>query len=186
MNISMNDVVVAPKFRTTFESPIGTLLALASDDALCVLHMLGAKHAPRETLLALEARPSHRVFTQLRRELDEYFSGMRQQFEVTLAPAGTAFQRSAWQALTKIPYGSTCTYGDQAKHMKNPGAVRAVGSANGRNPVGIIIPCHRVIGRDGSLTGYAGGVEKKALLLGLESQSKMIREPRMTEVVASE
>jgi methylated-DNA-[protein]-cysteine S-methyltransferase len=156
-------------YRTSFESPLGTLLAIAREDSLCVLHMVGAKHAPALDSYVLEEKPKHPVFVQLRKELAEYFKGTRQHFEIALAPEGTPFQQAVWKVLTKVPYGTTCTYGEQAAVLKNPGAVRAVGAANGRNPIGIIIPCHRVVGAGGKLTGYAGGIDKKAQLLALEA-----------------
>jgi methylated-DNA-[protein]-cysteine S-methyltransferase len=184
----MNDPVTMTLYKTTINTPLGPLLALASDDALCVLHMVGAKHAPKQALVDLEEKTNHRLFVQLRRELSEYFAGTRQVFETRLAPSGTLFQRAAWNALTKIPYGTTCTYGAQALALNNPGAVRAVGAANGRNPIGILIPCHRVVGAGGALTGYAGGVDKKAMLLELEANhqgSEVIGEPRVTKMVAA-
>jgi methylated-DNA-[protein]-cysteine S-methyltransferase len=101
-------------------------------------------------------------------QLDEYFAGRRQRFELTLAPQGTKFQQAVWQALQAIPFGQTSSYSALANQIDRPKAMRAVGAANGANPIAIIIPCHRVIGRDGSLTGYAGGLPRKALLLKLE------------------
>jgi methylated-DNA-[protein]-cysteine S-methyltransferase len=101
-------------------------------------------------------------------QLDEYFAGRRQRFELTLAPQGTTFQQAVWHALQAIPFGQTSSYSALAKKIDQPKAMRAVGAANGANPIAIIIPCHRVIGRDGSLTGYAGGLPRKALLLTLE------------------
>ncbi|UTW08291.1 methylated-DNA--[protein]-cysteine S-methyltransferase [Pseudomonas benzenivorans] len=102
------------------------------------------------------------------RQLDDYFAGRRRRFELPLAPRGTAFQLAVWQALQQIPFGQTRCYSGLAEAIGRPRAVRAVGAANGANPIAIIIPCHRVIGRDGSLTGYAGGLARKALLLQLE------------------
>ena len=105
-------------------------------------------------------------------QLDEYFSGIRQKFDLKLQPQGTAFQCSAWNALLRVPYGETWSYLQQAQSIKNSKAVRAIGQANARNPIPIIIPCHRVIGKNGELTGYAGGLERKAQLLELESRFK--------------
>ena len=102
------------------------------------------------------------------RQLGEYFEGRRQKFDLSLKPHGTEFQRSAWESLLSIPYGETRSYLQQAEHIQNPKALRAIGQANSRNPISIIIPCHRVIGKNGSLTGYAGGLERKKLLLALE------------------
>lgn len=103
------------------------------------------------------------------RQLDEYFSGSRQQFDLPLAPQGTAFQQAVWQALLTIPFGEHCSYKTIAEHINNPKAVRAVGLANSRNPIALIIPCHRVIGASGKLVGYAGGIERKAWLLAHEA-----------------
>lgn len=109
------------------------------------------------------------ILDQTRRELDEYFAGKRKTFDVAFAPAeGTGFQRSVWKALTKIPFGQTVSYGYIAKAIGMPSAVRAVGAANGANPIPIIVPCHRVIGANGSLTGFGGGLDRKRYLLGLE------------------
>ncbi|MCY1435576.1 Methylated-DNA--protein-cysteine methyltransferase [compost metagenome] len=102
------------------------------------------------------------------RQLDEYFAGKRQTFDLPLAPRGTQFQREVWQALLEIPFGRTTCYAELAERIGRPKAMRAVGAANGANPIAVIIPCHRVIGRDGSLTGYGGGLERKELLLRLE------------------
>jgi methylated-DNA-[protein]-cysteine S-methyltransferase len=108
---------------------------------------------------------------EARRQLEEYFAGERREFSLTLEPAGTDFQRRVWQALRGIPYGATMSYGELARRIGNPRAVRAVGLANGANPISIIVPCHRVIGADGSLTGYGGGLERKRFLLALERGS---------------
>lgn len=101
-------------------------------------------------------------------ELEEYFAGTRRQFDLPLAPQGTPFQQKVWQALQTIPYGAVCSYGDIARQIGNPKASRAVGGANNRNPIAIMIPCHRVIGANGQLVGYGGGVDKKEALLSLE------------------
>ena len=110
------------------------------------------------------------VISEAARQLDEYFAGLRQTFELALAPEGTAFQQSVWAALRQIPYGKTCSYKDIAQKIGLPKAYRAVGMANNRNPIAIIIPCHRVIGADGKLVGYAGGLEIKSKLLALEAK----------------
>ena len=108
------------------------------------------------------------VITQTKHELDAYFLGTLRVFTIPLAPHGTDFQKRAWIALTKIPYGETRSYGQQAHSIGSPAAVRAIGAANGKNPIGIIVPCHRVIGANGALTGYAGGLHNKEFLLKLE------------------
>ncbi len=114
---------------------------------------------------------SNPLANQLAKELDEWFSGARRDFEIPLVLRGTPFQRSVWEALRAIPYGAVRSYGELAKSLGKSDAVRAVGAANGRNPVAIIVPCHRVIGANGSLTGYAGGLERKRLLLALEQSN---------------
>lgn len=145
-------------------SPLGPLLLAGNEQGLHLLHMDAAQ--PWE--LPGEWHPAHNQLDDVARQLDEYFAGKREVFEVRLAPLGTAFQREVWQALQRIPYGTTCSYGDLAEQIGRPRAVRAVGTANGANPIAIIVPCHRVIGSNGTLTGYAGGVERKQILLELE------------------
>ena len=150
----------------TLDSPVGALALVASDDALCLLSWDGDRSASVDALVAGSARrPDHPLLAQTAEELDEYFAGSRREFEVAVHAPGTAFQQAAWRALCTIPYGETISYGEQARRVGNPRAVRAVGGANGRNPVGIIVPCHRVIGANGSLTGFGGGMEAKAWLL---------------------
>lgn len=145
-------------------SPLGPLLLAGNEQGLHLLHMDAAQ--PWE--LPGEWHPAHNQLDDVARQLDEYFAGKREVFEVRLAPLGTAFQHEVWQALQRIPYGTTCSYGDLAEQIGRPRAVRAVGTANGANPIAIIVPCHRVIGSNGTLTGYAGGVERKQILLELE------------------
>lgn len=110
------------------------------------------------------------LFAEARQQLEEYFAGSRQQFTLKLAASGTSFQQQVWAALCTIPFGETRSYGEQARSIQNEKAVRAVGLANGKNPIGIIVPCHRVIGANGSLTGYAGGIERKQWLLAHEAR----------------
>ena len=110
-----------------------------------------------------------RELREVTRQLKDYFAGKRTRFDLKLAPEGTEFQRQVWKALRTIPYGKTISYGELANKIGNPKAVRAVGGANGRNPIPIVIPCHRVIGADGSLTGFGGGLETKVALLALET-----------------
>ncbi|MDO4681212.1 MAG: methylated-DNA--[protein]-cysteine S-methyltransferase [Lautropia sp.] len=125
-----------------------------------------AQHTPPEQVI--------RHLIDTRQQLDEYFAGRRQQFELPLAPQGTPFQQQVWQALRDIPYGQTWHYGQLARHIGNPRSVRAVGAANGRNPIAIIIPCHRVIGANGALVGFGGGLRTKARLLALESAQQSL------------
>lgn len=145
-------------------SPLGPLLLAGDEQGLHLLHMDAAQ--PWE--LPGDWQPAGNQLDDVRRQLDEYFAGKREVFEVRLAPLGTPFQQEVWRALQRIPYGTTCSYGDLAEQIGRPRAVRAVGTANGANPIAIIVPCHRVIGSNGTLTGYAGGVERKQILLELE------------------
>ncbi len=154
-------------FHTTMDSPIGELL-IAGDDtgALTHLHMQDGRTrlAPAPGSTPDAARLADAV-AQLR----EYFAGARRAFELALAPAGHAFEQRVWMALREIPYGETRSYGEIARAIGAPGAARAVGLANGRNPIAVIVPCHRVIGADGSLTGFGGGLPNKRRLLDLEA-----------------
>lgn len=152
-------------FYRYHDSPIGPLLLVADATGL------------QQLLMDIDGKPwqigehwsrAAGELDEVCRQLDEYFDGRRQRFEVRLAPQGTAFQQAVWQALQTIPFGQTSCYSALAAEIARPKAVRAVGAANGANPIAIIIPCHRVIGRGGSLTGYAGGLPRKALLLKLE------------------
>jgi methylated-DNA-[protein]-cysteine S-methyltransferase len=149
------------------QSPIGPLLLLTDGEALTGLYM-SVEGRPWPLGDGAAEQPRHPVLAGARRQLDEYFAGARTTFEVPLQPAGTEFQRAVWSRLQSIPYGATTSYGELARALGDPKASRAVGLANGRNPIPIIIPCHRVIGADGSLTGFGGGIERKRWLLGLE------------------
>jgi methylated-DNA-[protein]-cysteine S-methyltransferase len=146
------------------DTPIGCIRLFARDGALCGLHIAGA--ADDEPPGAW--RPAAGRLDAARRELDEYFAGTRRTFTVPLDLAGTPFQREVWRALTEIPYGATASYGELARAVGRPGAARAVGAANRRNPVAVIVPCHRVIGAGGGLTGYGLGLPRKAWLLDHE------------------
>jgi methylated-DNA-[protein]-cysteine S-methyltransferase len=149
------------------KSPVGRLKLVASDRGLAAI--LWEDDSPERVRLNLEGEDrGHPVLVETERQLTEYFAGRRQTFTVTLDFNGTGFQKSVWQALLKIPCGQTRSYGDIAKSLGNPKAVRAVGAANGKNPISIIAPCHRVIGSTGRLTGFAGGLEVKARLLAFE------------------
>lgn len=147
-------------------TPVGELLLVANSDALVEIRFLGSQlSAEGENI---DCSYSHPVLTQTVNELNEYFSGERKQFTVPLYLAGTPFQSSVWQALQNIPYGVVASYGEIANRIGNPKASRAVGMANNRNRIPIIIPCHRVIGKKGNLTGYSGGIDIKQWLLQLE------------------
>jgi len=149
-----------------FESPIGRLLLTCDGSALTGLYMEPSRKAQSTegwtedvTVAPLSAAV---------RQLTEYFAGTRRAFDLPLRLQGTEFQRRVWRELTEIPYGETWSYGELAKRISNPSASRAVGLANGRNPISILVPCHRVIGADGSLTGYGGGLDRKRWLLAHE------------------
>lgn len=155
---------------TKIDSPIGPLLVARSatpPHPLTALYLPGGKHPTEPETGWIE---DDEAFTDVRTQLAEYFAGDRVDFDLPLGPHGTAFQRSVWDALREIPYGQTRTYGEQAVAVGTPTAVRAVGAANGRNPISIIVPCHRVIGADGKLVGYGGGLDAKKWLLGHEAQ----------------
>ena len=153
-------------FYTRFDSPIGELLAVGDGQALRGLYM----HNPKKPI-APDAAWEERAhpFAELREQLAAYFAGRRQDFDIPLKTVGSPFQRRVWDALREIPYGETQSYGRLASRIGVPGSPRAVGVANARNPICVIVPCHRVIGADGSLTGFAGGLERKRLLLDLEA-----------------
>jgi methylated-DNA-[protein]-cysteine S-methyltransferase len=149
------------------ESPVGKLKLVASEKGLVAI--LWENDNPRRVRLnELVADNKHPVLTETERQLDEYFAGKRKTFSVPLDMRGTRFQKDVWEVLLAIPFGETRSYGQLAKQLGNPRATRAVGAANGRNPLSIIVPCHRVIGSSGKLTGFAGGLDTKAKLLSLE------------------
>jgi methylated-DNA-[protein]-cysteine S-methyltransferase len=151
------------------------LFTLFYSSSLGLMEIKGTRQAIASVSFVEEEKPSSNsvpaVLLQCKLELDEYFNGKRKAFAVPLAPVGTEFQQLVWNELLKIDFGNTNTYMSIAKKMNNPGAVRAVGLANGKNPIGVIIPCHRVIGEDGSLTGYAGGLWRKKWLLEHEGNT---------------
>ena len=148
-------------------SPLGAILLAASDRGLAGLWFEGQRYHPDARRWPLQ--PDHPVLAVACRQLDEYFAGRRTTFELPLdLQGGTPFQRSVWQALLGIPAGQRTSYAVLSQRIGNPAAVRAVGAAVGRNPLSIVVPCHRVVGTDGSLTGYAGGLERKSALLRLE------------------
>ena len=158
----------------TIDSPVGPLTLVVDDEgALVALLMDAQRHGPEETGLDL-GEPDPDAAQEAVDQLAEYFAGSRSTFEVPLAPRGTAFQRRVWAALCDIPYGSTETYGELAARIGSPRSVRAVGGATGRNPIGIIVPCHRLVGAGGALTGYAGGLDRKRWLLDLESGAALV------------
>ena len=154
-------------FYTTLESSVGTLLLAGDSQALRMVSFQSSKHAePPQADWKQDKAP----FAEVIRQLRAYFRGERKEFDLPLAPEGTEFQLRVWNRLRTIPYGETISYAQLAERIGNPKAVRAVGLANGSNPIPIIIPCHRVIGSDGSLTGFGGGLPTKKMLLELESK----------------
>jgi methylated-DNA-[protein]-cysteine S-methyltransferase len=150
----------------TVRSPVGPLQLYAEDGQLVWLRFPG-RRGPDGAEAAVTARDE--VLVRTSAQLGEYFAGTRQAFDVPLAPPGTAFQAQVWRALRKIPFGDTRSYGQLARAIRRPSASRAVGAANGSNPISIIVPCHRVIGASGALTGYGGGLEMKRWLLAHEA-----------------
>jgi len=159
-------------FCRIVDSPVGKLKLVASDDGLAAI-LFEAEHAHDVALHIVAEAPDHPVLAQTARQLEEYFAGTRKTFELKLDFIGTEFQRKVWQALLTIPYGETLSYAQIAAQIGQPSAVRAVGAANGRNPISIVAPCHRVIGSTGKLTGYGGGLPRKAQLLVLEGALTM-------------
>ena len=157
-----------PKYSAQYHSPIGILSIEGSDDGISQLLFLGP--GPESIELASEDQSTNPIIEQCVSELSEYFAGTRTTFSVSLMPQGTPFEQTIWEALRDIQYGSTCSYLDIARKINNPNAIRAVGRANGANPIAIIVPCHRVIGSDGSLTGYAGELWRKRWLLDHEAR----------------
>ncbi|MGW6446235.1 methylated-DNA--[protein]-cysteine S-methyltransferase [Lentzea sp. NPDC055074] len=151
--------------HTVVDSPVGPLTLVAEGESLLGLYFDGHLRTPRLTDLGPRTDTG---FDEARRQLDEYFAGQRREFDLDLAPRGSAFERSVWKLLTAIPYGETRTYGQLAAELGDPAGAQAVGNANGWNPISIIVPCHRVVGARGSLTGYAGGLTRKRFLLELE------------------
>jgi methylated-DNA-[protein]-cysteine S-methyltransferase len=162
---------VAMRVHTTIDSPYGPLTLVAHDGALAGLYMVQQRHRPSaESFGPVDPEPFGEVIGQL----GEYFAGERQLFDLPMTLAGTPFQRRVWAALTEIPYGETVSYGELAANLGNPAAARAVGLANGKNPIGIIVPCHRVIGSTGDLTGYGGGLDRKRTLLDFERGASVL------------
>jgi methylated-DNA-[protein]-cysteine S-methyltransferase len=153
-----------------FTSPQGRMLLVADDKALTAVCFVGQKYAPR-VAADWKRDGAHALLRQAKRELAEYFAGKRTRFSVKLAPHGTPFQRSVWKAIAGVGFGKTIAYAELARRAGRPGSARAAGAATGRNPIGVIVPCHRIVGSNGSLTGYAGGLAKKRALLALEARA---------------
>jgi methylated-DNA-[protein]-cysteine S-methyltransferase len=157
--------------HTVVPSPIGPLTVVRDDDALVGLYMQLSR---RPLDPAVVGERSDEGFADVVRQLDEYFAGERTAFDLPLRPVGSEFELAVWEQLTRIPYGETRSYGDIARALGDPGAAQAVGAANGRNPLSIVVPCHRVIGADGSLVGYGGGLRRKRFLLDLEQRGSRL------------
>ncbi len=155
------------RVHTFIDSPVGTLTLVATDGLLSGLFMVDQRHRPPTGVFG---QRDPEPFATAIDQLESYFAGERTTFDLPLAAVGTSFQRIVWTALRRIPYGETVSYGQIAKRIGRPGASRAVGLANGANPIGVIVPCHRVVASDGSLTGYGGGLERKRFLLDLEKR----------------
>jgi methylated-DNA-[protein]-cysteine S-methyltransferase len=158
---------MAARVYTTVDSPIGELLLTGDGEALHGLYM----QSGRRKRIDPDWKRADEPFAAVAEQLAEYFAGERREFDVPLVLNGPPFQCQAWHALREIPYGETVSYGEQARRIGQPDAARAVGAANGQNPIAVIVPCHRVIGADGSLTGFGGGLERKRLLLDLEADA---------------
>jgi methylated-DNA-[protein]-cysteine S-methyltransferase len=150
-------------------SPLGTMLVVAADDALAGVYFEGQRWQ-RAVGADWRHDAAHPVLRATQAQLAEYYAGRRVQFSLPLAAAGTPFQHDVWMAIAAVPYGATIAYRDLAARVGRPGSVRAAGAATGRNPWSIVVPCHRIVGADGSLTGYAGGLERKTALLTLEAR----------------
>ena len=156
------------RYYDLYESPHGPMLLAADGEGLSGVWFDGQKYLPRvEPDWRRDAH--HAPLREAKRELGEYFAGERKRFETALAPEGTPFQQAVWKAISTVGFGETITYGELARRAGCPGSARAAGAATGRNPISIIVPCHRIVGSNGSLTGYAGGLDRKRALLALES-----------------
>ncbi|WP_371483115.1 methylated-DNA--[protein]-cysteine S-methyltransferase [Kitasatospora sp. NBC_00315] len=166
MSRSSTDPRARARTHAVLDSPYGPLTLVAEGECLVGLYMEAQRHRPDEAAFgARSPEPDGAPFAAAARQLDEYFAGRRETFDLPLTLHGTPFQQRVWAALREIPYGRTWSYGELADHIGRPTAARAVGLANGRNPLGVIVPCHRVVGADGSLTGYGGGLHRKQALL---------------------
>ena len=165
----------AVRVHAILPSPIGPLTLVAEAGHLTALYLDAQRHRPDEDSLGSPGDPAAAPFAAAARQLADYFARQLTEFDLPLAPAGTEFQRRVWAALQAIPYGQTWSYAQLAEKIGRASAVRAVGLANGKNPIAVVIPCHRVIGSDGSLTGYGGGLDRKRFLLDMESAGSSAR-----------
>jgi methylated-DNA-[protein]-cysteine S-methyltransferase len=156
-----------------YESPMGRMLTVATDQGLSGLYFVDQKYY-REVGRDWLRGDHHEVVRETARQLKEYFAGARKKFDIPLAPQGTPFQTRVWNSISSVKYGESITYSELARRAGHPGAVRAAGTATGRNPITIIVPCHRIVGSDGSLTGYAGGLDRKRALRELEDGARSL------------
>ena len=157
--------------HTTIDSPLGELKLVASDGVLSGIYFPGHWYMPAPDVFGAR---SERGFEQAERQLAEYFAGERTEFDLATTIAGDEFQRRVWELIDRVPYGQTTTYGEMARELGDPALARKVGGAVGRNPLSIVVPCHRVVGKEGKLTGYAGGLERKRSLLELEGAGEQV------------
>lgn len=155
---------------TRLKSPLGELILAASDSGLAAVYLPGSRHGPPP---AGVEEGENEILAQTRQQLEEYFAGTRQTFDLPLAAEGSAFERRVWDLLRTIPYGTTTSYGELARRLGDVKATRAVGAANGKNPLPIVVPCHRVVGARGELTGFGGGLDRKRWLL--EHEGALLR-----------
>jgi len=162
------------RYYDIYESPHGRMLLVATEGGVCGVFFVGQKYFPEKNR-EWKRDANHAPLKQAKRELREYFAGRRKRFEVALEPSGTPFQRTVWKAISGVRFGETISYGELARRAGHDGSARAAGAATGRNPIGIIVPCHRIMGADGSLTGYAGGLDRKRALLALEGLGRNLR-----------
>jgi len=167
--------------HTTIDSPLGGLTLVAVDGVLSGVYFPGHGYMPEPDVFGTV---SGQGFEQAERQLAEYFAGERTSFDLATAASGDEFQRRVWELIERVPYGQTTTYGEMARELGGPTLARRVGGAVGRNPLSVIVPCHRVVGRDGKLTGYAGGLERKRFLLDLEAPPLQLTTGRAGEGVA--
>jgi len=163
--------------HTTIDSPVGELTLVAADGVLSGIYFPGHWHMPAAEVFGTRSQSG---FEQAQRQLDEYFAGERTEFELATRVAGEEFQRRVWVLIDRIPFGQTTTYGEMARELGDPTLAREVGAAVGRNPLSIVVPCHRVVGKDGKLTGYAGGLERKRFLLELEGAGERVEAEQLS------
>lgn len=163
---------LAPQVRSRMQSPVGMLTLVGTDAGLSAV-LWERERAGRVPLRVVEDCDAHPVLVEARQQLEDYFAGRRRTFDLPLDVHGTSFQRDVWRALATIPFGERRSYAELARQIGRARAVRAVGAANGRNPLSIVTPCHRVVGSNGALTGFAGGLDVKARLLAFESGGRL-------------